>query len=735
MALLIVGLTIVVAVAGVWRLAGPRGDSPIVLISIDTLRTDHLPAYGYRLVATPAIDALASDGVLFEHAYAHSPQTLPSHTSILTGRLPFEHGVRDNIGFTVKPGERLLSRMLHERGFVTGGVVSAYVLRQEAGIGQGFDFYDSQLPIASPELSVAQVQRDGAESLAIAERWMSGLTTRKFFLFLHFYEPHKPYEPPARYAQYQPYDGEIAYADELVGKLVQTLKSRDLYDRATIVFLADHGEGFGDHGEQEHGVFLYDETIRVPLVIKMPGSLGRGRRVAEAVQHIDLVPTLLDLAGAPRPAWLRGRTLRPILEREGGRIPEQGLYAEALYPRYHFGWSELYSLTDSRYRYIKAPRDELYDLQQDPAERRNLSDERTPTRLAMRAALDRMIAGKTIDAPTQVSGEDRERLQALGYVGMQANVPSEVRGESLPDPKDKAKTLETYRRAVDFAGQRKFDEAIALFRAILAENPAMTDVWSHLANILVRAGKMEDALATFRHLIELNPKDSSALIGASAALLKLRRLDEAAAHAELAVKLSPDSDRRQRASAYETLIKVALARKDREAARRYADLAQKADPTLPMPIYVQALLLHVEGKYAEALPLFEETLRQLGSQTVTLTELHFYVGDTLARLGRNREAEAQFRQELNLFPQNTRAWASLAMLYRSTGRDAEVAQVMARLVTNVPTVEGYTLAEHLWTMFGEPSRAQQIRALAGEKLVKNPPQSTQRTRRTASKKP
>ena len=380
-------------------------NAPVILISVDTLRADHLPAYGYTRVRTPNIDSLASQATLFEQAYSHSPQTLPAHTSILSGQLPFDHGVRDNIGFTVKPGQWFVQRALHDRGWPTGGFVSAYVLRSATGIHQGFDTFDSDLPAASPEMSIGQVQRDGAQTLAAAEKWLSARGSTPFFLFLHFYEPHKPYAPPARFAQYDPYDGEIAYADELVGRLFDRLRAAKLFDRSTIVLLADHGEGLGDHGEQEHGMFLYRETTHVPLMVKLPGRRG-ARRVGTPVQHIDVAPTILDLLGMPARAELRGRSLRPLLDGTG-TLPDAGIYSEALYSRYHFGWSELYALTDSRYRLIRAPRDELYDLQRDPKETTSVAADRPQVKQAMRAALESLIARTSISTPGAVSDEDR----------------------------------------------------------------------------------------------------------------------------------------------------------------------------------------------------------------------------------------------------------------------------------------------------------------------------------------
>src|SRR4051794_2693914 len=474
------------AAVGGWRYARASApvSGPIIVISIDTLRADHLPAYGYTRVKTPAIDALAADGTVFERAYSHAPQTLPAHAALLSGRLPFETGVRDNVGFTVKADERLLPQMLRERGFTTGGIVSAYVLRKETGISQGFDFFDGEMPPSSPELSIGQVQRDGGDSERIAERWLDSIGTSRAFLFLHLYEPHKPYAPPERFAAYQPYDGEIAYVDEIVGRLLKYLKTHQLYDRSTIVLLSDHGEGLGDHGEQEHGLFVYDEAIHVPLIIKQESNAGGGRRIADLVQHIDLVPTILDLVKAPRVPSLRGRSLKPLLEGTG-TLPPPTIYSEALYARYHFGWSELTAITEERYRYIKAPREELYDLTRDPGERTNLAAERPQPRQALRGALDKLAAGAAVPAPSEVSADARERLQALGYVGAQA-ATSPAAADTLPDPKDKHPILERYRAAVDFAGERKWPQAIALLQEILRKDPGMADVWSQLAVFATR---------------------------------------------------------------------------------------------------------------------------------------------------------------------------------------------------------------------------------------------------------
>jgi arylsulfatase A-like enzyme/Tfp pilus assembly protein PilF len=712
--LAVVAVAVALAAAGGWRYARASApvSGPIVVISIDTLRADHVPAYGYTKVRTPAIDALAADGVLFQRAYSHAPQTLVAHASLLSGRLPFETGVRDNIGFTVKPGERMLAQMLRDRGFATGGVVSSYVLRKETGIAQGFDFFDGDMPASAADVTIGQVQRDGAASEAIAERWLANIGTARAFLFLHLYEPHKPYAPPERFAQYAPYDGEIAYADEIVGSLVRYLKSHQLYDRSTIILLSDHGEGLGDHGEQEHGLFVYEEAVRVPLIIKQEGNAGAGRRVADLVQHVDIVPTVLDFVKAPIPGSLRGRSLKPLLDGTG-KLRPPAVYSEALYARYHFGWSELTALTDERFRYIKAPREELYDLERDRQERDNLAEARPQARQAMRAALDAVAAGATIQAPAEVPADARERLQALGYVGAQGTGVQGAAGESLPDPKDKREILERYRAAVDLAGERQWGQAIGLLQQILRDDPEMADVWAQLAAFATRIERHDIALDAFKHYVALKPDEPAPLLGAAGALFRQRKYAEAREHAQLSAAVAGDKDPRGAAAAHEMLARVALAQKDAEAARAEAQSAEEADPKAPLLAFTEGRILYDQGRYDDAIPHFEQAIAELRNPgTRAPADLYYYAGDTLGRLERYHDAEVAFNEELKLFPLNTRARAGLAMLYQATDRADLADRTVRDMLRLTPSPDAYTLAARLYTMFGNRGEADAVRAEA-----------------------
>jgi len=710
--LILAAVGTVLAAAGGWRYARASAplSGPIILVSIDTLRADHLPAYGYRKVRTPAIDALAADGVVFERAYSHAPQTLPAHASLLSGRLPFETGVRDDVGFAIRPGERLLQQMLRDRGYTTAGIVSSFLLRKETGIGQGFDYFDAELPQAAADANVPPVERDGATSEAIAEHWLESNRSSREFLFLHLYEPHAPYNPPARFSAFAPYDGEIAYADEIVGRLVKYLKSHQLYDRSTIVVLSDHGEGLGDHGEQEHGLFLYDEAIHVPLIMKLEGNTAAGRRIADVVSHIDVVPTILDLVKAPAPGSLRGRSLKPIFD--GGRIAPRPVYSEALFGRYHFGWSELTALTDDRYRYIRAPHDELYDLFRDRRETVNLASDRRDPRESLRRALADLAGASPVPAPAPPSPDARPRLRALGYV---AAAPATAPAGALADPKDKRDVVETYRRAVDLAARRRWPEAIALLQDILRNDPDLPGVWSQLATFAARIDRHDVAADAYRHLGTLAPADPAGPLGAAASLLKLRRFDEARDEADQAIEAAGERDARSEAAGHELLARIALARHDAAAARDEADRAHDVDPKMPLPPFVEGRLLYDQGRFADALEHFEQALvdaRQPGATPIA--DLHYDAADTYMRLDRYPEAEAQYIAELHDFPDNVRARAGLAALYHATDRDDAAARSLESLTRTSPTPDAYAAAARLWTAIGDRQRADAVRAEARE---------------------
>jgi arylsulfatase A-like enzyme/Tfp pilus assembly protein PilF len=677
--LALAALATALAAAGGWRYARASApvNGPIILISLDPLGAGRLAVFGGH-TKTPAIDALAADGTVFERAYSHSPQALPAYTTLLSGRLPFETGVRDEVGFTVKRNERLLPQMLRERGYSTAGIVSTSRLRRETGISQGFDFYDDEIP-GRPDDSFSGVsRRDDTDSEAIAERWLDEQTSSRLFLFLQLDGPNT-WGSPAAESDPQAYDAALVSGDEVVGRLTRYLKAHQQYDRSTIILLSAHGAGLGSHGEREHGLLVYEDLIHVPLIVKQSGGLGGGRRMRDIVQHVDLVPTILDLAKAPRPDGLPGRSLRPLFE-DGASIEERLVYSEAGYGHYHFGWSGLASLTSRRFQFIAAPRVQLYDLTRDPGETADIAADKPDVRISMQAALDALRPGAQVDG-------------------------------SLPDPQDKIATVERYRAALALADGRQWASALNLLQQILKADPNLVEVWQQLAGLASRMERWDVTADAYRHLGELNPEDGANRLGEADSLLKQRKFEESQARAQEVVDEEGASSPHALA-AHEILARVALARRDATTARQEAELVRQASAQSPLPAYVEGRLLYDQGMYEAALPFFEEAAAADRAAVHPLPDLHFLTADTLVRLDRASEAEEEFIEELRGDPQNARARAGLATLYQKTGRTDEASQVLDDLLATTPTPAAYALAAGLWTSFGDRRHASAVRAEA-----------------------
>jgi choline-sulfatase len=675
--------------------ANPYAGAPVILISIDTLRADRLPVYGYGKGSTPAIDALRADGILYSNAYSHCPVTLPSHVSMLTGLLPFESGVRNNLGYRFDGAQHdSVPAMLHRAGYVAGAAVSAYVLRGDTGVGPLFDFYDDHVTGVS-NVATAEVARAGDSTEAIAEEWVAQRAKERFFFFLHLYEPHWPYEPPEPFRSRfrDPYDGEIATADAIVQRFIARLKSLGVYDRALVFFVSDHGEGLGDHGEGEHGVFLYRETIHVPLIVKLPHSDRHGTTVDVPVQLIDLMPTIAEVTGAKPLGKLAGSSL---LSAPG----ERRIYSETMLPRIHFGWSGLRALADARYHYIEAPRSELYDIPHDPRERANIANRERRTFSAMRQAMTRYYPS-TFTAPTSVDPEEAKKLAALGYIG-EARTTED--GGDLPDPKDGIADLEKMKAAGEMQRRGRLADALALLRSIVAHNPRFADAWLRLAAVQEQTGDIDGAFESYRHAITAAPvlaPDIAITLGSLD--LRIHRLDEAAAHASLALKASPGA-------AHHLLGRIALARRDYETAAQEAREAAQSDLYQAAGNVLLARVLTEQGLYPAALQLLDKAKGAAAGAPVR--DLEATRGDILARMERPDEAEHAFKEEIAQFPQSTDAYTRLAFRYIILGRSADAEALLKRMTSVVPGRSSALLASEVWKASGNAEAAARWRARA-----------------------
>ncbi len=673
--------------AGCRRAAeSPRYEgAPVIIISIDTLRADHLPMFGYRGVETPALDALRRDSILYRNAFSHVPLTLPSHVSMLTGLLPPANEVRNNIGYPFDRAKHpTIAAMLGQRGYDTGAAVSAYVLRGATGIGPDFQFYDDNIEVKGGE-AVGSVQRPGSVTAAIARRWIDGRRDKPFLFFLHLFEPHSPYEPPepfrSRYAA-APYDGEIATADAIVGDFLGYLRSAGIYDRAIIVLMSDHGEGLMDHGEEEHGIFLYREEIHVPLLLKLPRSQFGGETVDAAAQLTDIVPTITALTGATTPPDCKGTSLLALR----GSAKPRTIYSESMYPRIHLGWSALRSLTDAGDHYIEAPAPELYDMRADPGEKRNVLGEKRREYNALKTGLASFDSH--FDAPAKIDPEEAKKLAALGYLGSSAG-PS---AGPLPDPKAHIADLNALKEGARLSARGDSAAAIAKFRAVLQANPNLTDAWQMLGETLESAGDDAGAIQAFQRAIAASPSLTPAFALRIASLdLELRKFADARAHAELAMASSPGA-------AHVMLARIALAGGNLAAAR--SALAQAGAGERGEAGVLEAQIAVAAGDLPGALTIIDRLRADVASGALAPREsLESTRGDILARMDRRTEAIAAFQDEIRRFPQNREAYAKLALVELLERRPSDAETTLVALVRANPgegsvryarkTIEGF----------------------------------------------
>jgi arylsulfatase A-like enzyme/Tfp pilus assembly protein PilF len=678
---------------GRFSVGEPSKSTPVILISIDTLRSDHLPAYGYNGVQTPNIDALRADSILYSKAYSHVPLTLPSHASVLTGMLPADHGVRDNVGYRLSTAVPTLQELLGKNGYATGAAVSAFVLRRETGIARGFDFFDDDVKPLNGENLIGRVQRDGGDTLKAAERWLGAQGKRPFFFFLHLYDPHTPYTPPEPYfSRYENhYDGEIAYADSVVGDLIADLKRRGVYDDALIILLSDHGEGLSEHGEEEHGIFLYREALQVPLIVKLPQQRKKGATVDTPVQLVDVFPTILERTATAMPATEHriGQSLLTFLN--GGAA--RPIYAETYYPRFHFGWSDLHSLIVGKDHYIRAPRPELFDLASDPGEKRNVLEVNRRSTVKLRAAIEPFV--KEAETPANIDPEEARKLAALGYVG--STVPTK-RGQALPDPKDLAGVFHDIRLAYTYYRNNNEPEALKLTERLLATNGQITDLWDLKSKILTKMGDQKGAIEAAKDGLRHVPGAIALLFDVANLSLGLGDLDAAEKHAEIALKIEPGQ-------AHDILAQVWKRRGNMEKAEAEAKLAAGTthDPT--DALIMLSGIENKRGNLQKALGYLDQAVASNGRSTAKHPGLHSARGDLLARLNRNDEAEQEFRTEIQLNPGVPDPYASLVMLLAVEHRLDEGTKLIFEVVKNAPQPHTYTVVAETLTAIGDDGGA------------------------------
>jgi arylsulfatase A-like enzyme/Flp pilus assembly protein TadD len=674
----------------------PRRDPglSVLLITIDTLRADALGAYGRASAETPWIDRLAAAGVRFERAHAHNVITLPSHANLLSGQYPFRHGVRDNSGFRVPAGTATLATLLKGHGWRTAAFVSAFPLESRFGLGTGFEVYDDHLGGAEEHTAFLVPERPGRVTVQAARGWLNEHRGERTFCFVHLYEPHFPYDPPEPFAsrfRREPYHGEVAAADAALEPLLRPLLEAGESGRTLVVLTADHGEALGEHGELTHGVFAYEGTLRVPLIFFAPGLLPP-TTVGVPVRHIDVLPTVLDALGLTVPPELPGRSLLPVMSRGGeGWTPRS--YFEALSSSLNQGWAPLHGLLDGPLKYVDLPIPELYDLEADPGETRNLVATRGRDLERLRGLLATQLGQDPGAVRVKEDPTTLEKLHALGYLAGGA-AATKQRYTAEDDPKRLIDVDTRTRDVIRLYREGDIEGALALCRENIRQRPDMPLAYLHLAYLERARGNIGGAVAAARKAFELRPLDAESVSLYAVYLTEAGRAKEAAeVLAPYMTAVQPDLD-------VLTARGMALASLDRrQEALETFQRARATDPSNARVLVNIGTVYLMAGDLARARQAFEAAL----DVDAGVARAHNSLGVIAAREGRTDEAIERWRRAVALDPRDYQTLFNLGVTLRKAGRAAEARPYLeSYLKAAPPALEGRDIARvRTWLRTGD----------------------------------
>ncbi len=629
---------------------GAQPSTPVILISVDTLRADHLGCYQAGRRQTPHIDALAEGGTLFSEVSSPFPLTLPAHAALFTSTYPFANGVRDN-GIPLQPPATTLATVLKSAGYHTSAFVGSFVLDRRFGLSRGFDVYEGPVDLHNKTNAPVERKRPGAQVAEAAMRWLERNSNAPFFLFLHLYDLHRPYDLPG-------YDAELAYIDKVLGDFLAFLERRELLRKTLIVFTSDHGEGLGDHGESTHGYFIYQSTLHVPLIVHWPAG-GKGlaqERVDEAVGLLDVAPTILDAIGLARPGEMKGRSLM----RPGG----EEVYAESTYARNHFGCASLRSLRVGNYKYIDAPKPELYDLGNDPGERRNLYDQQRSKATAMgeRIAALRAATPARSTKPPAPTPETIAALRSLGYLSGSSNA-SQI--EPHVDPKDRSALFEQYIAALDLVSAGRLAESRGLLEKLRDQLPDLADIRISLGLNEQRLGEYPRAAQEFKQAIRQAPANAQAHFELGFCAFQMHQVDDAIRELRAALSIEPWYTR-----ADEALAELYIQQKDFAHARAHLQHILSVDPHSYTAHFNLGVFAAMEKNWSEA----QQQMLAAVDANPSSAEGHNTLGSIYLQRGDLERAQRQFEAAIHCDTRLASPHYNLGMLLQKQGKDAEAAQ-------------------------------------------------------------
>jgi len=589
----------------------PLGD--VFLITIDTLRSDHVGCYGYQWIQTPTIDQLAKQGIRFAQAFTPSPITNTSHASILTGLLPSSHGVSD-FGVPLTADHSTLAELLEKRGYQTAAFIGSIILDSKTlapGLDRGFEFYDNFPEKTETKSRWGRLERRGMDVVQRAETWLDGHRTGPHFVWVHLYDPHDPYEPPPPYSErYKDhlYDGEIAFADSALGRFLNYLKEQHWYEGALIIVVGDHGEGLGEHGEDTHGIFLYDSTTHVPLIVKLPNEQEAGKVVEEQARTTDILPTILELLGIPAPESLDGTSLKSALL--GTEAPSRTVLGETDYPL-RFGWAPLRSVRKDAFKFIEAPRPELYDLRSDPGEIRNAYVPWDSTVQKLRKELAK-VSAKAAGKPSAaaVAPSTTDELRALGYLSTaDARSSTDVPEPSLlPDPKDKVEEQNLLHVAMMASEDGQTAKARTALEKLLRLDNRSEIALSQLGRLEMESENYTKAALYLGRACEVNPQNATIAYDYGRALELSGDLVGARHALQASLKLNP-----KQLAARLLLGQIWLKSNDPKAAEDEFEAALLLQPASAEAQIGLARALLRQKKFGDAVGFLEERTKSSGN--------------------------------------------------------------------------------------------------------------------------
>lgn len=649
----------------------------VLIITLDTLRADRVGCYGYSKAKTPNLDELAKKGVRFENTVCQAPLTLPSHTSLFTGLYPLYHQVRDNGSYYLDKRFKTLAEIFKEREYKTAAFIGAFPVDSRFGLDQGFDVYDDKFR-EEVKFKTFNSERKAEEVFLSFKEWFSKNFNYKFFIWIHYYDPHLPYDPPSPYKEQfsDPYDGEVAYSDFYVGEIIDLLKEKNVFDETLIVIASDHGEGLGEHREIDHGIFLYNTTLKVPLIFHAAQNLPSNKIVSSQVRLIDICPTILDLLKIPISEEVQGESLIPYVE--GKEKRDLVSYMETVHPKEMFSWADLKGIMNGKMKFVDAPKPELYDLKKDPKEENNLFQKEKQIALKMKKELDNLIErfSSKISSRRELSPKEEETLRALGYVG-DSFKPGE-KSSNLPDPKDKIEIWYTLQVARGFQRRGEYKKAEELYQKGIIMEPNCSLNYLFLGGLYMRTNRTQEAYEVYKQGARTLPESIPLHDGMAKVSVQLNKYQEALRECEAMLALNNKY--------FNALVLAGFIYNRLGEKEKALDHLQKAASIEPenKPLLIDyAGILATSGRPEDAIEVYEKLKIEYPDDF----KIFQYLGITYGNTGNLEKSIDNLKKAIELWP-TALAYFNLAVALEKTGNLEEAAYYLRTYLQSTP--EGNT---------------------------------------------